>query len=309
MFASVNLNKKIIKICAMKTIEKTSVTVEAVINAPVEKVWEFWTNPKHIILWNAASEDWHTPKAENDLRVGGKFLSRMEARDGSWGFDFSGEYNNVDIHKLIVYTMSDGRRVQVQFATQGDVTKVTETFDPEQTNTIEMQQAGWQAIVDNFKKYVETTANPETMHFEINISARAEKVFKTMIAKKQYEEWTAVFNPDSHFEGSWEKDSKILFLGTGQNGDTGGMVGRIRENIPNKFLSIAYVGVVLNGKEILSGPEVESWVGAMENYTFKDEAGETLLAVDIVGTNQEFKSYFAETWPKALKKLKAISEQ
>jgi uncharacterized protein YndB with AHSA1/START domain len=293
----------------MKKIEKISVTVEATINAPVEKVWEFWTTPKHIILWNAASEDWQTTNAGNDLRVGGKFLSRMEAKDGSWGFDFTGEYNNVDTHKLIEYTMSDGRRVQIQFKTQGDVTNVTETFDPEQTNTIEMQQAGWQAILNNFKKYVEASVNPEMQHFEICINAKAEKVFKTMIAKKQYEEWTTEFNPDSHFEGSWEKGSRILFLGTDQNGNTGGMIGRIRENIPNKFLSIAYVGVVLNGKEILSGPEVESWAGAMENYTFKDKTGETILAVDVAGTNQEFKSYFTETWPKALKKLKAICEQ
>ena len=137
--------------------EKTIITVEAKINAQVEKVWNLWTDPKHIIRWNTASDDWYTPKAENDLRVGGKFLSRMEARDGSSGFDFTGKYNKIELHKSIDYTIEDGRKVHITFDNVGNGTKVSESFESEQTNTIEMQHAGWQAILDNFKHYAETS--------------------------------------------------------------------------------------------------------------------------------------------------------
>jgi uncharacterized protein YndB with AHSA1/START domain len=135
--------------------EKISTTIRAKINAPVAKVWTLWTDPKHLVHWNNASDDWHTPKAENDLRVGGKFLSRMEARDGSMGFDFTGEYTNIELHKHIAYFMHDGRKVAVHFAVANNRTTVTETFDAEQENPVEMQRAGWQSILDNFKNYVE----------------------------------------------------------------------------------------------------------------------------------------------------------
>lgn len=133
----------------------TKITVAATINAPVEKVWEYWTEPEHIKKWNSASDDWHTPRAENDLRVGGKFSSRMEARDGSMGFDFGGVYDEVIINAAIGYTMGDGRTVQVRFDSGENGTTVTETFDAETTNPVEMQQAGWQSILDNFKRYTE----------------------------------------------------------------------------------------------------------------------------------------------------------
>jgi len=133
----------------------TSITIETTVDAPVEKVWERWTRPEHITRWNAASDDWHTPTATNDLRPGGTFTSRMEARDGSMGFDFGGTYDDVDHHRHISYTMGDGRRVSVTFDSHGDKTKVVETFDAETENSLEMQRAGWQAILDNFKKYTE----------------------------------------------------------------------------------------------------------------------------------------------------------
>lgn len=139
----------------MSTTEKTKITVSASINAPVKKVWELWTTPEDIKQWNSASEDWHTPKSENDLRVGGKFSSRMEAKDGSFGFDFGGVYDVVDTHKRIAYTLGDDRKVDVLFTSEGAVTKVDETFEAESVHSPEMQRAGWQAILDNFKKYAE----------------------------------------------------------------------------------------------------------------------------------------------------------
>lgn len=139
----------------MVTRNGTIITVESRVNRPVEKVWEFWTGPEHITKWNNASDDWHTPCAENDLRVGGKFVARMEAKDGSFGFDFEGVYDEVKFNRLIEYTMADGRKVKIVFTSQGNVTSVVESFDAESTNSAEMQKEGWQAILDNFKKYAE----------------------------------------------------------------------------------------------------------------------------------------------------------
>jgi uncharacterized protein YndB with AHSA1/START domain len=132
------------------------VTVEVNIKAPVDKVWKLWNSPEAITKWCTATPEWHTPRAENDLRIGGKFFSRMEAKDQSMGFDFGGQYTIVKNNELIEYTMDDGRKVKVVFASNGDGTKITETFDAETQNPVEMQKAGWQAILDNFKNYAET---------------------------------------------------------------------------------------------------------------------------------------------------------
>ncbi len=132
------------------------ITVETNVEAPITKVWELWTTPEHIKNWNKANDDWHTPKAENDLRAGGKFVSRMEAKDGSMGFDFGGTYDEVKAKQLIGYTLDDGRKVEITFSSEGNQTRITENFEPENTNPIEMQEEGWQAILDNFKKYAES---------------------------------------------------------------------------------------------------------------------------------------------------------
>ena len=137
--------------------EKTKVTIETTVAADVRKVWGRWTKPEHITKWNFASDDWHCPKAENDLRVGGKLSSRMEARDGSFGFDFEAVYNEVIDQKRIAYTMPDGRQASTDFEDLGDGTKITIAFDAENENPVEMQRGGWQAILDNFKNYVETS--------------------------------------------------------------------------------------------------------------------------------------------------------
>jgi uncharacterized protein YndB with AHSA1/START domain len=139
----------------MATQDKQVLTVENTINAPVEKVWEYWTKPEHIIRWSTPSDDWHTPRAENDLKAGGNFLSRMEAKDGSVGFDFGGVYDAVTKNEYIEYTIGDGRKVKIIFKSDGNKTKITESFEAENTHSIEMQQGGWQAILDNFKKYTE----------------------------------------------------------------------------------------------------------------------------------------------------------
>lgn len=139
----------------METTTKKVISVSTLINAPIDRVWTLWTTPKHIAQWNNASDDWHTPLAENDLRVGGKFLFRMEAKDGSMGFDFEGEYSQVNPNEFIEYTIGDGRNVKIDFFSFGNETKVVENFEAEAVNSIELQHDGWQSILNNFKKYAE----------------------------------------------------------------------------------------------------------------------------------------------------------
>jgi len=141
----------------MEAPEKKIIMIEATINASAEKVWDLLTKPEHIVMWNNASDDWHTPRAENDLRPGGRFLSRMEARDRSSGFDFSGVYTEVKPPEKIGYTLDDGRRVQILLVSRGNATMVKESFEAEQENPVEMQQNGWQSILNNFKNYVEAS--------------------------------------------------------------------------------------------------------------------------------------------------------
>lgn len=132
------------------------ITVETLIDAPREKVWNYFTQPEHITKWSFASADWHCPRAVNDVRTGGTFSTRMEAKDGSQGFDFSGTYTDVVPDELIAYTINgDGREVEVLITTEDEGTRVSQTFEAETENPVEMQRGGWQTILDNFKAYVE----------------------------------------------------------------------------------------------------------------------------------------------------------
>jgi uncharacterized protein YndB with AHSA1/START domain len=131
------------------------ITVETAVKAPIAKVWDAWNNPDDIKQWNAAQDDWHTTESEVDLREGGKFSARMEAKDGSTGFDFEGIYSRVLPKQKIEFLMSDGRKVRVEFVEQNGEVLVKETFDAESENPPEMQRQGWQAILDNFARHVE----------------------------------------------------------------------------------------------------------------------------------------------------------
>jgi uncharacterized protein YndB with AHSA1/START domain len=141
----------------MQTTANATIKVRATINAPVEKVWEYWTSPEHIVKWNSASPDWCTPQAQNDLRIGGRFKYRMEARDGNMGFDFEGIYTDVKPFEYIAYTIEDGRKVAIHFNQTENGTSIEEYFEAESTHTVEMQQMGWQAILDHFKSYAESS--------------------------------------------------------------------------------------------------------------------------------------------------------
>lgn len=131
------------------------IVIKAEVKTSLEKAWEFWNSPEHIIHWNFASDDWHCPKASNDLKVDGKLIATMASKDNQMSFDFSGTYLEIIPQKKIVYVLDDGRKVQIDFETKNDLVLITESFDPEQTHSLEMQEAGWQAILNNFKKYCE----------------------------------------------------------------------------------------------------------------------------------------------------------
>ena len=139
----------------MNSNARTKITITASVNASAEQVWQCWTQPEHITQWNQASDDWHTPRAENDLRVGGKFSNRMESKDGKFGFDFWGVYDVVEPPHRLDFTIGDGRTVQIKLEPTDGGTHVVETFEAESENSVELQRQGWQAILDNFKKYVE----------------------------------------------------------------------------------------------------------------------------------------------------------
>lgn len=292
----------------METTDKKSITVGATINAPVEKVWTYWSAPEHITHWYNASDDWHAPYAENDLKVNGKFRITMAARNESAKFDFEGIYTHVEPNKFIAYIMIDGRKANIFFKAKGDQTEIAETFEAENINSPELQKDGWQAILDNFKRYVESSGKLDLLHFEIAINAPAFKVYQTMIDKDRYNEWTGVFMPGSHFKGTWDKGSNILFLAPGDNGEMSGMVSRIKENIPSKFISIEHIGMIKDGIEKTDDKESESWAGARENYTFIEQYENTLLCID-TETVKEYKDIFLDAWPKALEKLKELCEK
>ena len=135
--------------------ERPVITIRTSINASIGRVWKCWTDPGDILRWNQASEDWHTTQATNELHVGGRFSHRMEAKDGSAAFDFEGVYDQVILHRRIEYTLADGRMVRVLFTPGDRHTVVEETFEAEEMNSLELQQAGWQSILDNFRQYVE----------------------------------------------------------------------------------------------------------------------------------------------------------
>jgi uncharacterized protein YndB with AHSA1/START domain len=203
--------------------------------------------------------------------------------------------------------MDDGRNVHIIFCETAGGTLVTESFETEDQNSAELQRAGWQAILDNFRKYAEGYGAKEMLHFETTIDNTPENIFRIMLDSVVFREWTSAFNPTSRFSGSWEKGEKILFLGTGSDGKSGGMVCRIRENIPGRFLSIESLREIVDGSEVTGDDKPDSWRGSLENYSFKPVGSKTLVSID-TDIPLAMKPFFIEAWPKALEKLKSLCE-
>jgi uncharacterized protein YndB with AHSA1/START domain len=283
------------------------ITVTTNVTNSIKNTWELWNTPYHIMRWNQASTDWHTSYAENDLKTGGSFLSRMESRDGKMSFDFEGAYLCVKKEEEIEYEIPDGRNVRVEFREEEGITVITETFDTENTNPVELQRAGWQAILDSFAKYAGLAGNGIILRYSVSIQRRPEDVMAAMISEPGYKYWTSAFNESSHYEGSWEKGKRISSVGMDANGKKGGMISSIKELIPGKFLSIEHTGLIENGEEITNRADVEKWKGMLENYYFRPVNELTEVTIEM-GSIEGFDDYFNKTWPVALNRLKSYCE-
>jgi uncharacterized protein YndB with AHSA1/START domain len=283
------------------------ISIDVDVKATLNMVWMLWTEAQHIEKWNYATDSWHTPKASNDLKVGGKFYSRMEAKDGSSGFDFEGTYTAIEALKKISYELKDGRKVIITFAENGEFCKVHEEFEPDDTYPISMQQDGWLAILMNFKRYAEQKKELIKLSFQCQIRANPSQVEYYMLDNEHYKIWTKAFNESSNYIGEWKKGNRIKFIGIDENGNQGGMISLIRDYIPSKFISIEHLGIYSEGKEILDGDSVNEWLGCLENYIFEENEKGTLLKIEADST-KEFEGYLSETWPKALIILKNLCE-
>ncbi len=278
------------------------ITVAALVAAPVQKVWAAWTTPADIMAWNAASPDWHCPASTNDLRAGGSFSATMAARDGSFSFDFGGVYDEVDLHKKIAYTMADGRRCEVFFVEKDGATEVTEIFDPETENPPEMQKAGWQAILDNFKTHVESKPSvKKRLRFTLTIAAPRERVWQILWSDATYPKWTSAFSEGSRAESDWQLGSKVHFLAA----EGGGMIARIAEKIEDETMVFEHLGEIKkDGSEVYD----QSWSGAQESYFLTDAKwGGTDLRVEL-DTIEDWEDYMKETFPKALNLVRELSQ-
>lgn len=230
----------------------------------------------------------------------------MEAKDGSQGFDFGGKYDEVIPYKLIRYTLGDGRETTITFESRPDGTYVEERFDAEGEFPAEMQQQGWQASLDNFKKYTELQSCFTLLHFNILIKTPVNTVYSAMLEK--FTEWTAVFSANSYYTGSWDKGAAIRFLTKDAYGSLVGILSQIKEHLPEKLVSIEHIGVVEGGEELTEGPAAEVWKGALENYSFKETEQGTHVTVT-QDTTESYVDYFNKTYPEALAKLKEICER
>lgn len=162
--------------------ENKRISVETIVDKPINQVWEKWILPEHIMEWNNASEDWYTPSAENDLKAGGSFNYKMAARNGSYSFDFSGTYDEVIKEKKITYILGDGRKVVVEFTEENGRVKIVETFEAEESNSLEMQRVGWQAILDNFNRYMSSTPDrTPVIKAQMLIRKPIEEVFEAFV--------------------------------------------------------------------------------------------------------------------------------
>lgn len=287
----------------MTTTEKQTITIQASINAPVEKVWQLWTEPRHITQWSSPSPEWHTPRAESDFRKGGKFVSRMEAVDGSMGFDFGGEFDEIKTHELIGYTIGDGRKVVTTFESNGDTTEVTQTFEPESENSLEMQRGGWQAILDSFKRYAEYANIYVPQYFSRVINAPKKKVWDIMLNEETYKVWSGAAWPESFYEGVWKEGELLGFF----NPERSGTKVKLLKHRPYEFTLAEHVAVYDKGVEDTQSAVAKSWVGSRETYTFTEKDGKTTLDVVLYMT-PEWQKIFATDWPKAIDKLKELCE-
>ncbi|MCH7409433.1 SRPBCC domain-containing protein [Belliella sp. DSM 111904] len=289
---------------------KNPIEVRTAIKSNLEQVWNAWIDPKHIVNWNFASDTWHCPAAQLELKKGGRFTYTMAAKDGSMAFDFSGVFEQVQEMKILTFKLDDGRAVEVEFQQDGEEVLLIERFEPEQLNDVDLQKSGWQAIVDNFRIYVQGLSEDEKVEISIETQIDAPKstVFEVMLADKTYREWVSAFHPGSYFIGSWDKvGGELLFVGPNEQGEDSGMIAEVLEYAYGEKVTLIYTGLFSKGKRIFEGKAVDTWKGGKESYALIEMNGITHLTVKSE-IPSAYAASFEQSWEQALDILKRLCE-
>lgn len=268
---------------------KTTLQVSTDVAADPASVWTRFTVPGHIMQWNFASEEWHCPAAENDLRPGGVYRTRMEARDGSQGFDFEGVYDEVVPESRLAYTLTNGRQVKTEFSDQNGRTRVTTTFEPEDSFPIEVQQAGWQAIIDNFRRYVES--EPERMVREqVTIDTPADTVWSIITHPRYARELGQQFDKNAYVRSDWQLGSAVEFV---YEPERIAATGTISELKPLELIRIDF--------------DFDGFA-YYESFHFSSTEGQTILTAE-AGPYTHARDEHATVWSNWLQKVRELSEQ
>ncbi len=319
----------------------SKIILTTTINATPEQCYNSYLDPQDNKRWNTAGFGWTVGFTKIDAKVGGSFAVEYKYAVGKYDFILGGVYTKLVQNRLIRYDMPqnmaefkvNARKVEVGFEDNnvvsekaprqsatatpqegnlnenlqmGNSTKVTITFDAEEMNSIERQEQGWQAILNNFKTFVERKSNPNNaaLNKSVVINSSAEKVWNAIVDNENYKLWTAQFCAGSYYEGEMTYDSKIRFLSPNKSG----LSSVVRVCIPNFQISFEHLGFIKDGVEDLDNPEFSGWKGARETYTLREENGKTTLEIYQEMTINE-PEFFDKSWDKALAIIKQIAEQ
>jgi uncharacterized protein YndB with AHSA1/START domain len=302
-----------IKIPNHQTMSK--IVIHQIFAATPSQVFESCLDSEDNKRWNTAGFGWSTGEVQIDPKVGGRWFAEYKSPDGKDDFVFEGVFTEIIENQKISYKMPkdmgefevDERKAEVLFEEfEKGKTQVTITFDAEDLNSIEMQKQGWQAILDNFKTFLERKINPENARLilDIDINASPQKVWKTLLEKESYNIWAATFSPGSHYQGEIKYDNKVQFLGPDQSG----LISLVKVCIPEFQVSFEHLGGFKDGKEDPDSPMFLPWKGNRETYTLKSKNEITNLSIYQEMSKTEIE-YFEEMWAKALEVIKKIAEE
>ncbi len=273
------------------------ITIQTIVSADKKKVWDYYTEPKHIVNWNFASDNWCCPGAENDLRIGGKYKARMEAKDKSVGFDFEAVYNEIVEGEKFTYTMEDGREVNGSFEDLDGKTKVTIIFDAEKENSEEMQKDGWQSILNQFKSYVEKQQKEIIAKASVNVDASPSQVWEALTNSERVKQY--MFGAE--VISTWKEGTPIKWKGEWK-GKTFEDKGKILKIESEQLLKYTHFSP-LTGKE----DKTENYHTVTIRLNAEDNQTNITLTQEGNGTEQE-KEHSEKNWQMMLENLKKIVE-
>ncbi len=271
------------------------IEIEVLIKNSLDKVWEYWTGQPFISQWYSASDDWWTPWVNQNFQVDQGFVYRMEARDGSMGFDFSGVFTEIVDHEKIVYVLEDGRKVLTTFEERDGRILLKQAFDAEDQNSAQMQKDGWQAILNHFKSFCE--GDQIEMSFRTVLGTNPNRVWEYLTLPRLYEEWAIAFSEQPKFVGQWVEGGTIDFIDF-QEGGTRVQLDKVK---PFEKLYMTHIAMIDGQAGIVEDhPEAPTWVGTKENYDLELVGKETILTIHIM-CHPKYVDYLRNSWEKAVK--------